>query len=113
MRAAHPEYTAPSFLTADATDIGLRLPARYGQNDREMILHRKNALFYKTENGARVGDVFMSLLHTCELNGVEPFAYLVALQCHAEAVAENPSEWLPWNYREKLAGRVAGPAPPA
>jgi transposase len=35
---------------------------------KKAILHRKNALFYKTMNGARVGDLFMSLIHTCELN---------------------------------------------
>jgi transposase len=32
---------------------------------KKAILHRKNALFYKTMNGARVGDLFMSLIHTC------------------------------------------------
>ena len=36
---------------------------------KKAILHRKNSLFYKTENGAEVGDLFMSLIHTCELNG--------------------------------------------
>src|SRR5262245_27846267 len=35
---------------------------------KKAILHRKNALFYKTENGARVGDMFRSLIYTCELN---------------------------------------------
>jgi hypothetical protein len=43
------------------------------------ILHRKNALFYKTPNGARVGDVFMSLIYTCELNGANPFDSLTQL----------------------------------
>jgi hypothetical protein len=38
---------------------------------KKAILHRKNFLFYKTENGARVGDLFMSLIHTCELCGAE------------------------------------------
>ena len=37
---------------------------------KKAILNRKNALFYKTLNGAGVGDLFMSLIHTCELNGV-------------------------------------------
>ena len=32
---------------------------------KKAILHRKNSLFYKTENGAEVGDLFMSLIHTC------------------------------------------------
>src|SRR5262249_42323200 len=35
---------------------------------KKAILHRKNALFYKTRNGARVGDLFMSLIYTCQLN---------------------------------------------
>ena len=40
---------------------------------KKAILHRKNALFYKTLNGAQVGDLYMSLIHTAELNGVNPF----------------------------------------
>jgi transposase len=70
---------------------------------KKAILHRKNSLFFKTENGAEVGDLFMSLIHTCELNGVNSFDYLTELQKHAEEIAENPSAWMPWNYRETLA----------
>jgi transposase len=66
------------------------------------ILHRKNALFYKTENGARVGDILMSLIHTCRLNDVNPFDYLTAIQKHAEQVRTKPAKWLPWNYQEQL-----------
>jgi transposase len=69
---------------------------------KKAILHRKNALFYRTANGARVGDLFMSLIYTCELNDVNPFDYLTQLQEHAEAVAANPQLWMPWNYREAL-----------
>ena len=47
---------------------------------KKAILNRKNALFYKTLNGAGVGDLFMSLIHTCELNGANPFDYLTELQ---------------------------------
>lgn len=76
---------------------------------KKAILHRKNALFYKTENGARVGDLYMSLIHTCELAGVSPFDYLTELLRHKKALAEAPGEWLPWNYQETLAGtRAAG-----
>ncbi len=57
---------------------------------KKAILHRKNALFYRTRNGARVGDLFMSLIYTCELNEVNPFDYLTQLQRHAEAVAAAP-----------------------
>jgi len=80
---------------------------------KKAILHRKNALFYKTSNGARVGDVFMSLIHTAELNGIGPFHYLVALQRHHQAVARAPSAWLPWNYQATLAGLDAQTASPA
>ena len=65
---------------------------------KKAILHRKNALFYKTENGARVGDLFMSLIHTCNLAGVNPFDYLTALQQHASELTERPDRWMPWNY---------------
>src|SRR5436305_12507241 len=75
---------------------------------KKAILNRKNALFYKTLNGAGVGDLFMSLIHTCELNGANPFDYLTELQRHSEKLQRNPSEWMPWNYRETLA-RLATP----
>jgi transposase len=80
---------------------------------KKAILHRKNALFYKTLNGARVGDVFMSLIHTAELNGVAPFEYLVALQRHHQAVARDPSAWLPWNCQKTLAALDATKSRPA
>jgi transposase len=70
---------------------------------KKAILHRKNSLFYKTRNGALMGDLYMSLIHTCELNGVNPFDYLNELQRHAEELKQTPSEWMPWNYRETLA----------
>ncbi|MGE0610478.1 MAG: transposase [Pirellulales bacterium] len=70
---------------------------------KKAILHRKNALFYKTQHGASVGDLYMSLIHTCELGGVNPFNYLTELQRHADQVAAAPARWLPWNYREALA----------
>jgi hypothetical protein len=70
---------------------------------KRAILHRKNSLFYKTQNGARIGDVFMSLIHTCQLNGVDPLRYLIALLEHREQVAADPRAWLPWNYLASLA----------
>jgi transposase len=69
---------------------------------KKAILHRKNSLFYKTLNGADVGDLYMSLIHTCELNDGNPFDYLTELQRHTENLAAKPAEWMPWNYRETL-----------
>ena len=70
---------------------------------KKAILHRKNSLFYKTERGAQVGDIHMTLIHTCELCGANPSDYLTQLQRHAAAVAAAPAAWLPWNYRDTLA----------
>ena len=69
---------------------------------KKAILHRKNALYYKTENGARVGDLYMSLIHTCELNGVHSLDYLTELQRHAEQLRRSPAAWMPWNYRDSV-----------
>ena len=62
---------------------------------KRAIMHRKNSLFYKTETGARTGDAFMSLIYTADLNGAQPFDYLVALQRNHVLVEENPEEWMP------------------
>jgi len=70
---------------------------------KKVILHRKNALFYKSQSGADVGDLFMSLIHTCELSGANAFDYLTELQRNAVELAKNPCEWMPWNYSETLA----------
>lgn len=69
---------------------------------KKVILNRKNAYFYKTLNGARVGDMFMSIIHTCELNEVNPFDYLTQLQKHIDAATASPADWMPWNYRDGL-----------
>jgi transposase len=69
---------------------------------KRAVLHRKNALFYRTLNGAQVGDLFMSLIHTCPLCSANSFDYLTELQRHAPELAAAPAEWMPWNYRETL-----------
>ena len=105
-----------------ALTLFLRVPGAPLDNNiceralKKAILHRKNALFYKTRNGARVGDLFMSLIYTAELCAVNPFDYLVALQQHADAVADSPARWMPWNYAAARTEITApstptGPAP--
>ena len=66
------------------------------------ILNRKNAYFYRTVNGAHVGDVFMSLIETCRKAKANPFDYLTRLQENAINVINNPGKWLPWNYKETI-----------
>jgi hypothetical protein len=65
---------------------------------KRAILHRKNSMFFKTEHGAYIGDMFMSLIHTCVLVDVNPFDYLLALQRHSSELFKNPHNWLPWNF---------------
>jgi transposase len=70
---------------------------------KKAIRHRRNSLFYKTHRGAHVGDVFMSVIHTCELCEANPFDYLTELARHADLAGAAPQNWLPWNYRQTLA----------
>jgi transposase len=70
---------------------------------KKAILHRKSSMFFKTLNGARVGDLFMSFIHTCQLSGINAFDYLTELQKHADDIAATPGDWMPWNYRNTLA----------
>ena len=67
------------------------------------IRHRNNSLFYKTLNGAHVGDLFMSLIHTCRLARANPFDYLATLRSHIRRVRDDPAAWLPWNYQATAA----------
>ena len=66
------------------------------------MLHRKNALFYRTLHGAEAGDLFMSLIHTCQLCDANSFDYLTELQRHTQELLAHPADWMPWNYRETL-----------
>jgi hypothetical protein len=41
-----------------------------------------------------MGELFMSLIHTCELNQANPFDYLTELLRHAVELA-HPEGWMP------------------
>ena len=45
---------------------------------RPIALNRKNALFAGHDEGGRTWARIASLIETCKLNGVEPYAYLKA-----------------------------------
>jgi transposase len=93
----------------DKLTLFLRQPgAPVDNNDAERalkkaILHRKGSLFYKTLNGAHVGDIFMSLIHTAELAKADPFHYITEILRHPSEVRDEPSKWMPWNYKATLA----------
>ncbi|MHB2008951.1 MAG: hypothetical protein ACYCOX_12995 [Acidobacteriaceae bacterium] len=50
----------------------------------------------------------MTLIHTCQLHGVNAFEYLTELQKHARELAAHLLEWMPWNYRAML-NKESGP----
>ncbi len=91
-----------------ALTLFLRVPGAPLDNNRceralkRAILNRKNSLFYKTLNGAKVGDILMSVIYTCVLCKANPFDYLTVTETHAAEVAVNPEAWMPWNYREQI-----------
>lgn len=67
---------------------------------RPIALNRKNALFAGHDEGGRTWGRIASLIETCKLNNVEPYAYLKAT---LEAIAAgHPAaridELMPWNY---------------
>jgi hypothetical protein len=66
------------------------------------IRHRNNSLFYRSQRGAEVGDLYMTLIATAQLHHENPFDYLVALLSHEAEVAADPAAWLPWTFRATL-----------
>jgi transposase len=62
---------------------------------------------YRSLNGAEVGDLFMSLIHTCQLCGANSFDYLIELWRHDREPGACPAEWTPWNYRDTFARTAA------
>jgi transposase len=73
------------------------------RNLKRAIRQRRASLFYRTSNGARVGDIYMALIVTTQLHGGDPFRYLTALFENYKDVEAAPAEWLPWNYEVALA----------
>ncbi len=67
---------------------------------------RKNSLFHRTERGARIAGLMMSVIQTCDKNKINPVEYLVACQRHSSDLARDPEAWLPWVYQETLERKM-------
>jgi IS66 C-terminal element len=110
MRGARPEYDEPSARTVDATDIGSQHPARYGQNDCEIALNRKNALFAGHDQGAENWACIASLIETCKLHGVDPQAYFADVLTKLVNLwpASRLDELMPWAWAaERSSNKLA------
>ncbi|SMC98238.1 IS66 C-terminal element [Fulvimarina manganoxydans] len=69
-----------------------------------MALTRKNALFADSDGGARHWAVVASLIETCKLNGVDPYAYLSAvITCIVDGHPNSAiDELMPWTFKRKV-----------
>jgi len=67
---------------------------------RPIALNRKNALFAGHDEGGKAWGRIASLIETCKINGIEPFAYLKAtLEAIARGHPQNRiDDLLPWNF---------------
>ena len=68
---------------------------------RPIALNRKNALFAGHDEGGVAWGRIASLIETCKINGIEPFAYLKAtLSAIANGHPKSRlDELLPWNFK--------------
>jgi hypothetical protein len=108
MRAARSEYNAPSVRAADASGIGPQHPARYGQNDREIVLNRKNALFAGHDQGAENWACIASLIETCKLHGVDPQTYFTDVLTKLVNLwpLSRLDELMPWAWAAERSART-------
>jgi hypothetical protein len=69
---------------------------------RPIALNRKNALFAGHDEGGTAWGRIASLIETCKINGVEPFAYLKAtLTAIANGHPQSRlDDLLPWNFAQ-------------
>ena len=109
MSSSHASWTPTRRSLAELGKPGVPIDNNAAERILKMaIRHRNNSLFYNTLNGAHIGDMFMSLIHTCRFCGVAPFPYLVTLRQYAKHLAKDPSAWMPWNYKATVANLAGG-----
>lgn len=77
-----------------------------------IIRIRKNSMFHKSEHGAFIAAMLLSLIATSELAGKNPVHYLTELQKNKSSVFRQPHLWFPWNYEATIHDieRIAGQA---
>ncbi|PCC72501.1 Transposase [Nannocystis exedens] len=83
------------------------------RNLRREVLGRKNWLFLGSDEGARTNTLFVSLLASCQLHGIEPWAYLRDLFCvlpswpKSRVLELAPASWKQTRQHEDAQQRLA------
>ena len=95
-----------------------RLPAGFLRIDnnhserqiKQMVIGRKNWLFCASENGARHAAILFSLVVSCKLHGVDPFAYFrdVLMRIHPQP-ADAIDELIPCEWQQRFAPTARPP----
>lgn len=77
------------------------------------VIGRKNWMFAGSENGARNSAVLFSIIVSCKLTGVDPFAYLrdILTRLHTHP-ADRIGELVPREWKKRF-GPQTSPATPA
>ncbi len=96
-------YTEAAFL-----DIDNNLSER---QIKQMVIGRKNWLFAGSENGARNAAILFSVVVSCKLGGVDPFAYLRDILARLPSHPANRiHELIPREWKKRFGSQTATPA---
>ena len=93
----------PDLRTVFLTDGTVEMDSNIVERSiRPIALNRKNALFAGHDEGGRNWGRIASLIETCKLNNVEPYAYLkVTLEAIATGhPAARIADLMPWNFQK-------------
>ena len=79
---------------------------------RSPAMNRRSALFAGHDEGGRNWARFASLIGTCKLNGVEPYAYLLDLftKLANGHLDKNIDALMPWAYAQAQNGITMSPS---
>lgn len=74
---------------------------------KQMVIGRKNWIFCGSENGAHHAAILFSLVGSCKLHGVDPFAYFrdVLMRIHTHPTAR-VHELVPREWQQRFGGAV-------
>jgi transposase len=69
---------------------------------KEIILQRKNSLFFKSKSSALILSGLSSIVYTCAANGINAFEYLNWIQDNYKKIEKQAGEYTPWKYRQYI-----------